>query len=158
MDQATTPANKPSKLLYWGAGAALWAVAAVMIVGSYKADNRPAPADLAAVDQAFAEKAMASARDAMKDPTSVKFKDVTASARANCMYGQILGRNSFGAYTGYTGFVWANGKTLIDPGKVQSNVIIDNVGDFISYSKARSECMATMPIGDGYAPLTIPAA
>lgn len=158
VDQATKPAKKPSKLLYWGAGAALWAVAGVMIVSSYSADRGPAPYASTDQDRTFAEKAMASARDAMKDPISVKFKDVTASAKVNCMYGLILGRNSFGAYTGYTGFVWSNGKTLIDPGEIQSNIITDNVGDFITYSKARNECIASMPIGDGYMPLEIPAA
>ena len=109
-------------------------------------------------DQEFAERAMASAKDAMKDPTSVKFKDLTVSAKARCMYGQILGRNSFGAYNGYQPFIWINGQTYIDPGEVQSNIIADNVGDVVSYMRAKNQCMSAMPTDPGSLPLTIPEA
>jgi len=109
-------------------------------------------------DEQFAEQAMASARDAMKDPTSVKFKNLTVNSKTKCMYGQILAKNSYGAYTGYQGFVWQDGATYIDPGTVQSNMIVDNVTDFISYMKARSRCLSPYSIHDGYVPLTIPEA
>jgi len=95
-------------------------------------------------DQEFAQRAMASARDAMKDPTSVKFKDLTVSSKGRCMYGQILGRNSFGAYVGYQPFVWINGQTFID-----SN---DDTDAMIAAIRARNDCMKAM--GEAV-PLTI---
>ena len=98
-------------------------------------------------DQEFAERAIASARDTMKDPTSVKFKDLTVRAKARCMYGQILGRNSFGAYTGYQPFVWINGQTFID-----SN---EDTDAMIAAIRARNNCMKA--IGEAV-PLTIPEA
>jgi len=109
-------------------------------------------------DEQFAEQAMASARDAMKDPTSVRFKDLTVDSNRKCMYGQILAKNSYGAYTGYQSFVWVEGATYIDPGTVQSNMIVDNTGDFISYMKARRRCLSPYNNNDGYVPLTIPEA
>jgi len=109
-------------------------------------------------ERQFADQAMDSARDAMKDPTSVKFKDLTVNSKNRCMYGEILARNSYGAYTGYQSFVWVDGATYIDPGTVQSNIIIDNTGDFISYMKARSRCLSPYSNHDGYVPLTIPEA
>lgn len=158
MNAPSVANKKPSKLLYWGAGAALWAVAGVMVVASYEPDNSPDMTASNEADRAFAEKAFASARDAMKDPTSVKFKDVTASAKGNCMSGKLLAKNSYGAYTGYTDFVWINGKTLVDPGEVQSNIILDNVNDVLAFVKARNDCRKATPIGDGYIPLKIPTA
>lgn len=95
-------------------------------------------------DHEFAVRAMASARDAMKDPTSVKFKDLNVSAKARCMYGQILGRNSFGAYVGYQPFVWINGRTFID-----SN---DDTDAMIAAIRARNNCMKAM---EEAVPLTI---
>ena len=139
----------------WGCVAAPFI--AILLVVLYANDmlNFSKPAN---PDQEFAERAMASARDAMKDPTSVKFKDLTVSAKARCMYGQILAKNGFGAYTGYQSFVWKDGKTYIDPGEIQSNVIVDNAGDYVSYMRAKNQCMSVMPIGEGYMPLSIPEA
>ena len=61
----------------------------------------------------FAEQALQSARNAMLDPTAVKFKNVTVNRNANCMYGQILAKNALGAYTGYRDFVWINRRTYV---------------------------------------------
>lgn len=93
-----------------------------MIIGSYKAEHGSDSAD-----QDFAERAMASARDSMKDPTSVMFKDVTASAKAKCIEGMILAKNGLGAYTGYQSFGWINGQTHIDPGKLEVGPLVDNM-------------------------------
>lgn len=158
VDHATKPAKKSSKLLYWSAGAALWAVAGVMVFASYEPDNSPDMTASEEADRAFAERAFVSARDAMKDPTSVKFKNVIVSAKANCMTGQILAKNSYAAYTGYTDFVWVNGQTTVDPGEAKFNVIMDNVNDVLAFTEARLACMEATPIGDGYVPLKIPEA
>jgi len=146
---------KTEAAMKWGCVASPFIVILLIILYTTGTLSFTKPAD---PDQEFAERAMASARDAMKDPTSVKFKDLTVSAKARCMYGQILAKNGFGTYTGYQGFIWKDGETYIDPGEVQSNIIADNVGDFVSYMRAKNQCMSAMPIGDGYVPLTIPEA
>lgn len=129
-----------------------------MVFASYEPDNSPDMTASQEADRAFAERAFVSARDAMKDPTTVKFKDVTVSAKANCMTGQLLAKNSYGAYTGYTDFVWINRRTLVDPGEAKSNIIMDNVNDVLAFTEARVNCMKATPIGDGYVPLKIPEA
>lgn len=58
--------------------------------------------------------ALQDARDLMKDPSAVKFKDVTILPSEKCMYGKILGKNGFGAYAGYSDFVWVDGKLYLD--------------------------------------------
>jgi len=138
-----------------------WGVVALafiaVIIGIQFVDGSFTLSKPADPERAYADKAMASARNAMKDPTSVKFKDLTVNTRRKCMYGQILAKNGYGAYTGYQGFVWVNGETYIDPGAVQSNMIVDNVTDFISYMKARQLCLS--PYGNhDYVPLAIPEA
>ncbi|GLV25645.1 hypothetical protein TomTYG45_20790 [Sphingobium sp. TomTYG45] len=125
----------------WGCVASPFIVILLIVLFSTGTLSFTKPAN---PDQEFAERAMASARDAMKDPTSVKFKDLTVSAKARCMYGQILGRNSFGAYIGYQPFVWINGQTFID-----SN---DDTDAMIAAIRARNNCMKAM--GEAV-PLTI---
>lgn len=148
MNAPAIPRKKPSKLLYWGAGAALWAVAGVMIIGSYKAERGSDSAD-----QDFAERAMASARDSMKDPTSVMFKDVTASAKAKCIEGMILAKNGLGAYTGYQSFVWINGQTHIDPGKLEVGPLIDNMKEWDDYNTASHNCGSALAQAMGEGPV-----
>ena len=107
----------------------------------------------------YADRAMASARDSMLDPTAVKFKDLTVSAKARCMYGQILGKNAMGAYTGYRDFVWTNGETLISSADQASP--LSTAGDIdavTKYFKARTDCISAMPTDPGSSPLTIPEA
>lgn len=106
----------------------------------------------------FADHAMASARDAMKDPTSVKFKDLRVSAKAKCMYGKILAKNGFGAYSGYQNFVWINGKTYIDPGELMAGTIINNLDEYEAYIHAYGGCTNAMPSGVDSLPLQIPEA
>lgn len=142
-------------ILKWVFVAAPFLIILVIVLFSNGTLSFSKPAD---PEHEFAERAMASARDAMKDPTSVKFKDLTVNTKVKCMYGEILAKNSYGAYTGYQGFVWQDGVTYIDPGTVQSNMIVDNVTDFISYMKARNRCLSPYSIRDGYVPLTIPEA
>ncbi|MCB4860530.1 hypothetical protein K7W03_13125, partial [Sphingobium sp. PNB] len=146
-----SPRTEPTKnmeivetILKWGFVAAPFIVILLIVLYANDMLTFTKPAN---PDQEFAERAMASARDAMKDPTSVKFKDLTVSAKGRCMYGQILGRNSFGAYNGYQPFVWTNGQTFID-----SN---DDTDAMIAAIRARNNCMKAM---DGAVPLTIPEA
>lgn len=65
-------------------------------------------------DEKFAQQALQAVRNSMKDPTSVKFKDVTVVASARCAFGEALGKNSFGAYAGYQKFVYADGAVVFD--------------------------------------------
>ena len=110
-------------------------------------------------DQQYADRAMASARDSMLDPTAVKFKDLTVSAKARCMYGQILAKNAMGAYTGYRDFVWTNGQTLVSTADQASP--FSTAGDIdavTKYFKAHMDCISAMPTDPGSLPLTIPEA
>jgi len=48
-------------------------------------------------------------RDKLKDPSSAQFKDDGGSVAGKCVYGEVLAKNSFGAFDGYDGFYWKNG-------------------------------------------------
>jgi len=65
-------------------------------------------------DEKFAQQALQAVRNSMKDPTSVKFKDITVVAPARCAFGEALGKNSFGAYAGYQKFVYSDGAVVFD--------------------------------------------
>ena len=127
----------------WGCVASPFIVIILVVLYANDMLTFTKPAD---PNQQYADRAMASARDSMLDPTAVKFKDLTVSAKARCMYGQILGKNAMGAYTGYQPFVWINGQTFID-----SN---DDTDAMIAAIRARNNCMKAM--GEAV-PLTIAA-
>ncbi len=140
----------------WGCVAAPFIVIALIILFSTGTLTFTKPAD---PNQQYADRAMASARDSMLDPTAVKFKDLTVSAKARCMYGQILGKNAMGAYTGYRDFVWTNGQTLVSTADQASP--FSTAGDIdavTKYFKAHMDCISAMPTDPGSLPLTIPAA
>jgi hypothetical protein len=69
---------------------------------------------------ATGHQAEAQIRDAMKDPDSTRFKQVLASGKAQCVVGQVTGKNSYGAYEGYKGFVWDHGKVIIQDDDIQA--------------------------------------
>ncbi|MBF7010329.1 hypothetical protein QUC32_11670 [Novosphingobium resinovorum] len=79
-------------------------------------------------NERYTEIALQDARDLMKDPSSVKFKDVSIYPSAKCMQGKILGKNGFGAYAGYSDFVWIDGKLYLDD------------EDFHLYMKNKLDC------------------
>jgi hypothetical protein len=86
----------------------LTSITVLSICISACAAKQPTPNEI------FAEKALQDVRDSMKDPTSVKFKDVIAIPSAKCMYGKVLSKNGFGGYNGYQDFAWLNGKLAIN--------------------------------------------
>jgi hypothetical protein len=90
----------------------------------------------------LAERAEVSVREALKDPDSAKFKDITASVQGNCIYGKLLAKNSYGAFTGYHDFVWINDRTYIlnsdDPNPLGTD---DGAKAFIDYHEQFSNCI-----------------
>lgn len=75
----------------------------------------------------------------MKDPTSVKFKDVRINLRAKCMFGKILGKNGYGAYAGYSDFAWQNGDMYVHQGDS-----LDSTDSFIAVMEKRMACEKSM--------------
>lgn len=58
--------------------------------------------------------AKAAIRAKLRDPDAAKFKDVEiCDADRNIVRGEVNGKNSFGAYTGYAGFVYFDGKAVM---------------------------------------------
>jgi len=56
-------------------------------------------------------------RQLFKDPSSVKFKGVAygkSEATGAVIYGEVNGKNSFGAYTGFKRFISSGGTTLFE--------------------------------------------
>lgn len=97
-------------------------------------------------NEQLAEKAKASVRDTLKDPTSAKFKEVRASAKGNCIYGKLLAKNSYGAYTGYQEFAWYAGKTYIKPDQQSllaeaKTTDSDQLSAFTDYTRAYTACI-----------------
>ena len=60
-----------------------------------------------------AKQAESDVRDLMKDPDATKFKQLVANGQAQCVSGQFMGKNSYGAYDGYRIFVWDHGKITL---------------------------------------------
>lgn len=54
-------------------------------------------------------------RDQLNDPTSAQFKDVDGSVPDKCVRGKVLGKNAFGAFTGYRSFVWRPNHVKFEP-------------------------------------------
>ena len=127
MARSALPLTAGERTVKWGCIALPFITLAGIVAYSSGAISFQKPAN---PDQEFAERAMVSARDAMKDPTSVKFKDLRVSAKAKCMYGRILAKNGFGAYSGYQNFVWINGKTYIDHGELIAGTIMNNLDEY----------------------------
>lgn len=87
----------------------------------------------------FAQKALQSARDSMKDPTSVKFKNVQGNAAAKCIYGEVLAKNGYGAYSGYNRFVWVDGELF-----VHQKDSLDSSETLIAYVDHSGPCVMSM--------------
>lgn len=136
-DNSLSGQNSLSGRIKWGCVVLPVVIAFVAGLNSLGLIDLRLPSD---PDKEFAVKALASARDAMKDPTSVMFKDITASAKAKCLKGMILAKNSLGGYTGYQPFVWMDGKTYIDPGELVTGPIIDNINQWGDHATASSKC------------------
>ena len=49
----------------------------------------------------------------LKDPSSAQFRNIMQGAGAVC--GEINGKNAYGAYAGYSKFVWNGMKATIEP-------------------------------------------
>jgi hypothetical protein len=91
----------------------------------------------------FAQQALRTVRNSMKDPTSVKFKDVTVIERGRCAYGQVLGKNSYGAYAGYQGFTYNDGEvTFEEPGGLSNPM--NNRESAVKYMDKQSDCSTLM--------------
>lgn len=71
-------------------------------------------------------------REALKDPMSAQFRSEVASVGGNCVMGQVISKNGFGALTGYQGFVWTDGATAIQDANQQR------------WLKAQGECFAAI--------------
>lgn len=68
----------------------------VAIFWAVSAYYSPGAQQIAMAKEAVAEQ--------MKDPDSVKFKDVRLSFSELCVCGKVNGKNGFGAYIGFTDF------------------------------------------------------
>lgn len=86
-------------------------------------------------NERYAATALQDARELMKDPSAVKFKDLTILPSEKCMYGKILGKNGFGAYAGYSDFVWMDGKLYLDDSDLPGET-----NDFHLYMKNWLDC------------------
>lgn len=156
MARSALPLTTGELAVKWGCvSLPFLAIAAAIVYSTGAISLKEKPVD---PNQTFANHAMASAKDAMKDPTSVKFKDLRVSSKAKCMYGKILAKNGYGAYSGYQDFVWINGKTYIHPGELMTGTIVNNLDEFEAYIRAYGGCTNAIPNGVDSLPLHIPEA
>lgn len=105
--------------------------------------NQPTP------NEQLAQRAEKEVANTMKDPTSVKFQGVVASAKANCIRGKLLAKNSMGAYTGYHDFVWINGETAVS---IDQSEVIDHTAylkQLTDYIDKDGRCFTAFPNGTG---------
>lgn len=100
-------------------------------------------------NEQIAQRAEKEVADTMKDPTSVKFKGVVASAKANCIMGELLAKNSMGAYTGYHKFVWVNGEIAVDAEQNEVPDKTDYMKGLTDYIETESKCLDNLPHGTG---------
>jgi hypothetical protein len=57
-------------------------------------------------EQTLIDTAEAQIRGQLLDPDETKFQNVRGSPQLGCVTGQLMGKNSFGAYTGWQEFYW----------------------------------------------------
>ena len=66
-------------------------------------------------------KVKAAVADKLRDPGSAEFRDITVGETIAC--GEVNGKNGFGAYSGFSKFVYADGVVLMEPAEpVRFNV------------------------------------
>ncbi|MFT3809201.1 MAG: hypothetical protein QM698_04735 [Micropepsaceae bacterium] len=76
--------------------------------------------------------------DMLKDPDSAKFRKITVKSVSFC--GQVNGKNSYGAYSGYTHFIGVIGPSKADASKLKAVVIqLDSSDETIAYRMCLKE-------------------
>ena len=122
-------------------GSAVWARAwafAFSCAPKAGADTPKAAASPALSPVALVAKAKSSVTNDFKDPESAKFRNLAifrtkTGKTGNFVCGEVNAKNSYGAYVGYRGFVYADGLVALD----DSEGIYPILSKSICYEKVR---------------------
>lgn len=52
-------------------------------------------------------------RRLMKDPDSAQFRDVSRCSKPDAIWGEVNSKNSYGAYSGFERFIFADGEAVV---------------------------------------------
>lgn len=111
VQQLPTPAPGTKTWLFTG-GVSLAMLLAILLLVQIAKENELSSEPSA--DQRLVAKAEADVRSHLKDPNSAEFENVSAMVAGNCVIGRVIGKNGFGASTGYHGFVWKPGHVVFE--------------------------------------------
>lgn len=111
VQQLATPGSGTKRWLFTG-GVSLAMLFALLLLVQMARENELSSEPSA--DQKLVAKAEADVRSHLKDPSSAEFEKVSAMVAGNCVIGRVIGRNGFGASTGYHGFVWKPGHIVFE--------------------------------------------
>lgn len=64
-------------------------------------------------EQTLIQQAEKNTRESLKDPDAAQFRNTMASLKGQCVVGEILSKNGFGAYTGWQPFVWTYNRAYL---------------------------------------------
>lgn len=64
-------------------------------------------------EQTLIQQAEKNTRESLKDPDAAQFRNTMASTKGQCVVGEILSKNGFGAYTGWQPFVWTYNRAYL---------------------------------------------